>query len=172
VALIPEDRRAQGLVLARSVGENITLPHLHRFSRAGVVSRRRARQAAGELVERLNVQPPRLNGDVAGFSGGNQQKVLFAKWLLGDPRVVVLDEPTRGVDIGNKHRIYELIVELARSGAAVLLISSELEEVVELSHRVYLLREGQIVGEVDPAELTADDVLARLFDAEVRDGSR
>jgi ABC-type sugar transport system ATPase subunit len=98
--------------------------------------------------------------------------VLFAKWLLGDPRIVVLDEPTRGVDIGNKHRIYELIVELARSGAAVLLISSELEEVVELSHRVYLLREGQIVGEVDPVELTADDVLARLFDAEVRDGSR
>jgi ribose transport system ATP-binding protein len=168
VVLIPEDRRAQGLVLARSVAENITLPHLHRFSRGGVVSRRRARRAAAELVERLNVQPPRLDGDVAGFSGGNQQKVLFAKWLLGEPRVIVLDEPTRGVDIGNKHRIYELIAELARAGAAVLLISSELEEVMELSHRVHLVRDGRIVGEVDPATTTVDDVLYRLF--EVHDG--
>jgi ABC-type sugar transport system ATPase subunit len=163
VALIPEDRRQQGLVLVRSVGENITLPHLHRFSKAGVISRKREREVAAELVERLNVQPPRLKNDVAGFSGGNQQKVLFAKWLLGDPRVIVLDEPTRGVDIGNKHRIYELIVELARSGAAVLLISSELEEVVELSHRVYLVRDGRVVDEVDPKRSTVDDVLFRLF---------
>jgi ribose transport system ATP-binding protein len=170
VALIPEDRRAQGLVLARSVGENITLPHLHRFSRAGVLSRNRSRRVAAELVERLNVQPPRLDGDVAGFSGGNQQKVLFAKWLLGDPRVIILDEPTRGVDIGNKHRIYELIVELARGGGAVLLISSELEEVMELSHRVYLIRDGQVAGEVDPTRTTADDVLYRLF--EVADATR
>ncbi len=170
VALIPEDRRAQGLVLARSVGENITLPHLHRFSRAGLLSKQRSREVATELMERLNVQPPRLDSDVAGFSGGNQQKILFAKWLLGDPRVVVLDEPTRGVDIGNKHRIYELIVELARAGAAVLLISSELEEVMELSHRVYLIRAGEVAGEVDPLNTTADDVLYRLF--EVTDAGR
>jgi ribose transport system ATP-binding protein len=166
VAMIPEDRRAQGLVLARSVGENITLPHLTRFSKAGVLSRRRSREAAGELVERLNVQPPRLDGDVAGFSGGNQQKVLFAKWLLGDPRVIVLDEPTRGVDIGNKHRIYEFIVQLATGGAAVLLISSELEEVMELSHRVYLIRDGAVAGEADPHETTTDDVLYRLFEVD------
>jgi ABC-type sugar transport system ATPase subunit len=164
VAMIPEDRRAQGLVLARSVRENITLPHLRRCSRAGVLSPRRERRLASELVERLDVRPPRLNADVARLSGGNQQKVLFAKWLLDDPRVIVLDEPTRGVDIGNKHRIYELIVELARSGAAVLLISSELEEVVELSHRVLLIRRGQIVDEVNPANATADDVLVRLFE--------
>ena len=166
VALIPEDRRAQGLVLARSVSENITLPHLHRFSRGGLLSRQRSRKVAAELIDRLNVQPPRLDGVVAGFSGGNQQKVLFAKWLVGDPRLIVLDEPTRGVDIGNKHRIYELIVDLARGGAAVLLISSELEEVMELSHRVYLIREGEVIGEVDPAGTTADDVLYRLFEVD------
>jgi ribose transport system ATP-binding protein len=170
VAMIPEDRRSQGLVLARSVAENVTLPHLHRFSRAGLLSKTRARRAARELVERLNVQPPRLGADVAGFSGGNQQKVLFAKWLLGEPRVILLDEPTRGVDIGNKHRIYELIVELARSGAAILLISSELEEVMELSHRVYLIRDGGVAGEVDPRQTTVDDVLFRLF--EVADARR
>jgi ribose transport system ATP-binding protein len=89
--------------------------------------------------------------------------VLFAKWLLGEPRVIVLDEPTRGVDIGSKQRIYELIVELARGGAAVLLISSELEEVMELSHRVYLIRDGTAIGELDPREATVDDVLYRLF---------
>jgi ABC-type sugar transport system ATPase subunit len=164
IALIPEDRRTQGLVLDRSVVENITLPHLHRFSRGGLISRQRARKVAAELVDRLNVQPPRLDGDVGGFSGGNQQKVLFAKWLLADPRLILLDEPTRGVDIGNKHRIYELIVDLARGGAAVLLISSELEEVIELSHRVYLIRQGEVVGEIDPAATTADDVLYRLFE--------
>jgi ribose transport system ATP-binding protein len=163
VALIPEDRRAQGLVMARSVSENITLPHLRRYSRRGLISRRRAREAAASLAGRLNVQPPRYDADVAGFSGGNQQKVLFAKWLLGDPRLIVLDEPTRGVDIGNKHNIYELITEVARDGAAILLISSELEEVMELSHRVYLIRDGEVTGEVDPATTTADDVLYQLF---------
>jgi ABC-type sugar transport system ATPase subunit len=163
IVLIPEDRRSQGLVMARSLAENVTLPHLHRFSRRGVLTRARARATAAELVERLNVQPPRLDADVAGFSGGNQQKVLFAKWLLGEPRVIVLDEPTRGVDVGSKQRIYELIVELARGGAAVLLISSELEEVMELSHRVYLIREGQAIGELDPRDATVDDVLYRLF---------
>jgi ribose transport system ATP-binding protein len=171
VALIPEDRRADGLCLDRSVGENITLPHLERFARAGVISRGRERRVAAELVQRLNVQPPRVDGDVGGFSGGNQQKVLFAKWMLGEPRVVVLDEPTRGVDIGNKHRIYELVVDLARSGAAVVLISSELEEVVELSHRVYLVRDGRIGGEVDPRATTVDEILFELFEVdEVSDG--
>jgi ABC-type sugar transport system ATPase subunit len=171
VVLIPEDRRIDGLCLDRSVAENVTLPHLSRFARAGVISRRHERRVAADLVERLNVQPPRLDAGVGGFSGGNQQKVLFAKWMLGDPRVVVLDEPTRGVDIGNKQRIYELVVELARSGAAVLLISSELEEVVELSHRVYLIREGRVVGEVDPRETTVDGILFDLFDVEhVGDG--
>jgi ribose transport system ATP-binding protein len=167
VVMIPEDRRSQGLVLARSVAENVTLPHLHHFTRAGgLLSKKRMRRVATELVERLNVQPPRLDADAGGLSGGNQQKLLFAKWLLGDPRVIVLDEPTRGVDIGNKHRIYELIVELARAGAAVLLISSELEEVMELSHRVYLIRDGEVAGEVDPRHATVDDVLYRLFEVE------
>jgi ribose transport system ATP-binding protein len=170
VVLIPEDRRRQGLVLARPVAENVTLPHLHRFARAGVLSKKRERRAARELVERLNVQPPRLEAGIAGFSGGNQQKVLFAKWLLGEPRVIVLDEPTRGVDIGSKHRIYELIVELAAAGAAVLLISSELEEVMELSHRVHLVRDGAVVAAVDPRETSVDDVLYQLFG--VADGAR
>jgi len=101
--------------------------------------------------------------DVATLSGGNQQKVLFGKWMAGEPRVVILDEPTRGVDIGAKRQIYDLVVRLAGSGAGILLISSELEEVMGLCHRVYLIRQGLIIEEVEPHATTVEDVLYRLF---------
>jgi simple sugar transport system ATP-binding protein/ribose transport system ATP-binding protein len=120
------------------------------------------------MVDRLNIQPRRIDQVVAFLSGGNQQKVLFAKWMLGSPRVILLDEPTRGVDIGAKQQIYQVVVDLASSGAAVLLISSELEEVMGLSHRVYLISEGRILSEVDPTQVTIDEVLATLFDANLR----
>jgi simple sugar transport system ATP-binding protein/ribose transport system ATP-binding protein len=164
VALIPEDRRAEGLVLLRNVRENITLPHLSStFTRAGVVSRRAERKRVNELIAQLQVTPHQVDGNIAVFSGGNQQKVLFAKWLLGDPRVLVLDEPTRGVDIGAKQTIYSLIAEIAAAGTAVLLISSEHEEVLGLAHRVLLIRDGGIIGEMDPATTSVDDVLHILF---------
>ncbi|MFC4011357.1 sugar ABC transporter ATP-binding protein [Nonomuraea purpurea] len=164
MAMIPEDRRAQGLVLLRPVLENVTLPHLRRFSRAGVLSRRAERAAVRELVERLGVRPAALDGDVSVYSGGNQQKVLFAKWLLGRPGFLILDEPTRGVDVGAKSRIYQLIVEIAAAGTGVLLISSELEEVVGLSHRVHLVRDGSIIAEVPGPGTSVDEVLQRLFE--------
>ncbi|MFG1707851.1 sugar ABC transporter ATP-binding protein [Nonomuraea sp. M3C6] len=164
MAMIPEDRRAQGLVLLRPTLENVSLPHLGGFSRAGVLSRRAERAAVSELIERLGVRPAELDGDVAVYSGGNQQKVLFAKWLLGAPALLILDEPTRGVDVGAKSRIYQLIVEIAQAGTGVLLISSELEEVIGLSHRVHLVRGGSIIGEVPAKDATVDDLLQRLFD--------
>jgi ABC-type sugar transport system ATPase subunit len=164
VVLIPEDRRSQGLVMVRPVRENISLPYLDRIGRVGVINRRRETQKAKELVQRLTVKPPRLDLPISGFSGGNQQKVLFAKWLMGDPRLILLDEPTRGVDIGAKVTIYEIIVQLAAQGAAILLISSEHEEVLALSHRVYLIRDGGVLGEIDPRESNVDDVLYRLFE--------
>jgi simple sugar transport system ATP-binding protein/ribose transport system ATP-binding protein len=164
VVLIPEDRRAEGLALVRSVRENIALPHVGRLGRAGVLNKRQETKKVTELVNRLGVQPPRLDLPLAGFSGGNQQKVLFAKWLMGDPRLIILDEPTRGVDIGAKVKIYEVISQLAADGAAILLISSEHEEVLNLSHRVYLIRDGGVLGEVDPRQTTVDDLLFRLFE--------
>lgn len=163
LALVPEDRRDQGLVLTQPVRQNVTLPHLDGFSRSGVVTRRRERTQVGRMLERLHVVPHRVDGDVSFFSGGNQQKVLFAKWMLRRPDVILLDEPTRGVDVGAKQKIYEVIVGLAGAGAAVLLVSSELEEVMGLSHRVYLLHQGRLLGEVDPRATTVDDVLFRLF---------
>jgi ABC-type sugar transport system ATPase subunit len=103
---------------------------------------------------------------VALYSGGNQQKVLLSKWMFGNPRIVLLDEPSRGVDIGARRRIHDFIVELAESGAAVLLVSSEIEEVIGLSHRAYLMAGGRVVDEVDAPTTTVEDVLFRLFQAE------
>jgi ribose transport system ATP-binding protein len=164
LVLIPEDRRQQGLVLTQRVSDNITLPHLQKFSRGGFVLHGRERSLAKRMIDRFDIHPPRVDGALATLSGGNQQKVLFAKWMVDEPHVVLLDEPTRGVDIGAKQHIYEIIVELAKGGAAILLISSELEEVMALSHRVYLIREGRIIGQVDPRDVSVDDVLFSLFE--------
>lgn len=164
IAYVPEDRRGQGLALVRSVKENVSLPHLRNLSRARVLQRGKERIATKGAIERVGVTPPRLDLEVGGYSGGNQQKVLFARWLLGNPSLIVLDEPTRGVDVGAKFAIYQTIVALAEAGMAVLLISSEHEEVMSLSHRVLLVRDGTLIGEVDPIESSVDDVLYRLFD--------
>lgn len=166
VGFIPEDRRSEGLVLLRNVRENVTLPHLSSLSRAGFVSRSKERLHVKSLLDRLGVYPAVVDGDVAVYSGGNQQKVLFAKWLLGKPSVLILDEPTRGVDVGAKQKIYELIAEIAAAGTAVLLISSEHEEVMGLSHRVLLISDGRILDEVTPANMSVGDVLRALFGAD------
>lgn len=166
IGFIPEDRRSEGLVLLRNVRENVTLPHLGSVSRAGFVSRVKERRLVKALLEQLAVYPAVVDGDVAVYSGGNQQKVLFAKWLLGKPKILVLDEPTRGVDVGAKQKIYELITEIAAAGTAILLISSEHEEVMGLSHRVLLISDGRILTEVAPESTSVGDVLNALFGAD------
>ncbi|HZS88772.1 MAG TPA: sugar ABC transporter ATP-binding protein [Chloroflexota bacterium] len=164
LVMIPEDRRRQGLILTQRVGENVSLPHLRKLSWGGFVSGGREQALAQVMIQRLDINPPRAGHPVATLSGGNQQKVLFAKWMVDNPQVILLDEPTRGVDVGAKQHIYRIIVELAAAGAAILLISSELEEVMGLCHRVYLIREGRIIQEVSPALTTVDEVLFSLFD--------
>lgn len=171
LVMVPEDRHAQGLVLQRSVKENISLAFLSRFATGGIIRHRVERQRAGALAVALSMRPPKITLDVAGLSGGNQQKALLAKWLVGDPAFVILDEPTRGVDIGAKATIYELIVELADRGVGVLLISSEHEEVLALSNRAYTVTGGRIAGEVDPSELGVDDLLAHLFQVDQEIGA-
>lgn len=165
-AMVPEDRHGQGLVLCRPIRENIALTHGDRFAAAGVVSRRRERTAVGELARRLKLRPANTELPTSGFSGGNQQKALIGKALLGDPALVILDEPTRGVDVGAKFAIHQLIVDLARQGIGVLLISSEHEEVMGLAHRAYLVRDGRTVAEVTPEHTSVDEVLAALFATE------
>jgi ABC-type sugar transport system ATPase subunit len=163
LGMIPEDRRGQGLIAGMSVRGNVSLADLRQFVRAGLVSRSTERTAVSRLIHRLDIVPRRTEGDVATFSGGNQQKVLFAKWLNTTPRVLLLDEPTRGVDIGAKRNLYDLIVGLAADGIGIVLVSSELEEVMNLSRRVYLMHAGHTIDTVDPTETSMDDVLFRLF---------
>ncbi len=152
VALLPESRKAQGLVLGNSVLDNVTLPHMDAFQRGGVVLRSRQRERVKEVCDLVGVRAPALNGPVSSLSGGNQQKVMFAKWLCRPPRVLLADEPTRGVDVAAKQAIYELLVSLAAQGMAILLVSSELEEVLELAHRVLVMRQGQVAGELAEAD--------------------
>lgn len=163
LGMIPEDRRNLGLVPTMRVRGNVTLAGLRRFTRFGFVRAGGEGAAVQRLLEDLDVTPPRVDGEVVTLSGGNQQKVLFGKWLTTSPSVLLLDEPTRGVDIGAKRRIYDLIVELARGGLGVVLASSELEEVLSLSSRVYLMHAGRTIGTVDPRETTLEQLVFSLF---------
>lgn len=164
LVLIPEDRRKQGLVLTQVVRPNVSLPHLARIARWGVVRQREEKQRTKTLIEHLSVTPSAVDGRVALYSGGNQQKVLLSKWMFDKPRIVLLDEPSRGVDIGARRRIHDFVVELAAGGAAVLLVSSEIEEVLGLAQRAYLMRAGRIIGEIDARTAKLDDVMFRLFE--------
>ena len=168
LVMIPEDRRNQGLVLQHKARPNISLPHLGALSRWGVLKQRAESGRARDKIKEFGVQPPDPNGVAINFSGGNQQKILLAKWLLSDPRIVLLDEPTRGVDVGARRKIYDLIVQLAAKGAAVLVISSELEEVLGMAHRGYLIKDGRTVAEIDADKATVEEILFELFEVQDR----
>jgi rhamnose transport system ATP-binding protein len=147
LAFVPEDRQHQGLVLEMAIEHNATLPFLRRLSRFGLVDRRRERAVAKEYTQRLQVRAASLGLPARSLSGGNQQKVVLAKWLATDPAVLILDEPTRGIDIGTKAEVHRIVSHLAAEGLAILLISSELPEVLAMSDRVLVMHEGRLTGE-------------------------
>ena len=159
LALVPEDRKLQGVILEMAVSENTTLPSLCREARCGFRNRRREGEIAVEMSRRLNVKTPNLRQFVQFLSGGNQQKVALAKWLALEPRVLLLDEPTRGIDVGAKQEIYRLMEELAGRGVAILFVSSEMEEVLRMSDRTLVMHEGRITGELQRAELSEEAVM-------------
>lgn len=163
LVFVSEDRHRDGLVLERSVRENIALASLGKRSTAGIISTRSEKEVALEYASALNMRPLDIELPVGWFSGGNQQKALLGKALAANPKVIILDEPTRGVDVGAKRTIYELIVRLAQEGIGVVLISSEHEEIMELAHRAYLVSEGRTFGEIVPEETSVEKVLFRLF---------
>ena len=163
IVLLPENRSAEGLLMRRPIVENITLPHLESVSRVGVIQNRKERRQTAELVKEVDVRAENLSARLDTLSGGNQQKVLFAKWLFRRPRILIADEPTRGVDVGAKLSLYELITSLAAQGMAVLLISSELDEVLGLAHRVLAMREGRIIAEFDGRSVTEEEVMRAIF---------
>ena len=163
IALVPEDRRKQGLVLTQTTRPNVSLASLGNISRGGVLRGGTEKDRVRRMIEHFGIVPSRVDGDVAFYSGGNQQKVLLSKWAVDRPKLLILDEPSRGVDIGARQRIHEFIVEMAAAGVGVLLISSELEEVINLSHRGYLMSEGRIFAEESCRDLGVEQALNRIF---------
>jgi ABC-type sugar transport system ATPase subunit len=159
IGFTPEDRAHEGLVRIRSVLENTSLAILGRLSRFHFVQRGAERQLVATYVDRLRVRTPSLDQEVGKLSGGNQQKVVLARWLAARPKVLILDEPTRGIDVGAKAEIYRLIDELANDGLGIVLISSELSEILGLADRIYVMQNGRITGELAAADATEQKVL-------------
>ncbi|TDD47605.1 sugar ABC transporter ATP-binding protein [Kribbella antibiotica] len=159
VALVPEDRRQQGLVMELSIERNVTLPRSRSLSQLGFLTGSSERRSAKEWTERLKTKYGRLSDEVGTLSGGNQQKVVLAKWLATGPRVLIVDEPTRGIDVGTKAEVHRLMSSLAAEGVAVLMVSSELPEVLGMADRVLVMREGRLVAELSRAEATEESVM-------------
>ena len=159
IYLVPEDRRGEGLVTGMTVRENTTLPSLNVFASMFMISRAKETKVANEQITSLKVKTPGCETRVLNLSGGNQQKVVLGKWLSMDPKVMILDEPTRGIDVGAKAEIYRLMRELAERGTVILMISSDMEEVLHVSDRVAVMHEGKITGVLDRADCTEENIM-------------
>ncbi|CAH0123015.1 sugar ABC transporter ATP-binding protein [Microbacterium sp. Bi121] len=159
IALVPEDRRKQGLVIESGVGGNITLAIRRQLARAGLLTTGIENRAAKEWASRLEVKTQALDTVAATLSGGNQQKVVLAKWLATSPQVLIIDEPTRGIDVGTKSEVHRLLSELAGQGMGILMISSELPEILGMADRVLVMREGRITAEISRSEATSENVM-------------
>jgi ribose transport system ATP-binding protein len=159
LALAPEDRKQHGLVLPMSVRENASLPSLERDQKLGFLDHSAEEKIADTAVEQMKVKTPHIEQPVRFLSGGNQQKIVLGKWLAMNPKLLMLDEPTRGIDIGAKREIYKLMEKLATQGIAILFVSSEMEEVLGMADRVYVMHEGRISGELKKEEMSEESIM-------------
>ena len=159
VAYLTEDRKTAGLILINDVRENISMASLGKLSRNLVINRNQEIRVAEEYRAKLNIKTPSISQLTGNLSGGNQQKVCLSRWIFADPDVLILDEPTRGIDVGAKYEIYTIINQLAAAGKAIIIISSELPEVLGLSDRVYVMYQGRIVGELDKNQASQESVM-------------
>ena len=160
IGLITEDRKEKGLILDQSVRENITLPSIRRYLDHGVsISRKKENDITSRCVQDLNIKTPSNEQKVVNLSGGNQQKVVIGKWLSADAQILIMDEPTRGIDVGAKNEVYELMSELLKKGVTILMISSEMQEILGMSDRVYVMHEGNITAELTREELSEEVIM-------------
>ncbi len=160
LAYVTEDRKGNGLVLSNSILRNTTLANLNGVSSGTFIDKDKEYEVAKEYVEKLRTKTPSVEQLVGNLSGGNQQKVLLAKWMFANPDVLILDEPTRGIDVGAKYEIYCIINDLAKAGKSVIMISSELPEVIGMSDRIYIMNQAKIVGEMNASEATQENIMA------------
>jgi putative multiple sugar transport system ATP-binding protein len=159
IAYVTEDRKAYGLVLIKPIKDNITLSNLEAVSTGGVVNEPKEINATGGYREKLNIKCSSIMQEAVNLSGGNQQKVVLSKWLFAEPEILILDEPTRGIDVGAKYEIYTIINRLAEEGKGIILISSELPEILGVCDRIYVMREGTIVGEMPAREASQEAIM-------------
>jgi rhamnose transport system ATP-binding protein len=159
MALVPEDRRQQGLVMDMGIDQNIALASLTRLRRLGLIRRRDERALARTWAGRLQLKFGRIQNSVSTLSGGNQQKAVLGKWLAREPRLLIIDEPTRGIDVGTKAEVHRILDGLVADGMAVLMISSELPEVLGMADRVLVLREGRLTAELTRAEADENTIM-------------
>jgi rhamnose transport system ATP-binding protein len=160
IAYVPEDRQRNGVIPEMPVAQNISLADLASVSTNGFLDAARERSVAAEFVTKLEIKTPSPDAQVSTLSGGNQQKVALARWLHTQPRLLILDEPTQGIDVGAKAEIHRQMVELAASGVAILMISSELPEILGMSDRVFVMSKGRVTGVLSRAEATQEKILA------------
>ncbi len=160
LAYVTEDRKGNGLVLSNSIKTNTTLANLKAISKATFIDKDKEYQVADDYKQKLRTKTPSVEQLVGNLSGGNQQKVLLAKWMFADPDVLILDEPTRGIDVGAKYEIYCIINDLAKAGKSVVMISSELPEVIGMSDRIYIMNQAKIVGEMKASDATQENIMA------------
>lgn len=167
IALVTEDRKAQGLLLAQTVSDNIVLASLRKLCHMGVVDVNLQYFFAKQYVKEIGIKVPSLNAEVRSLSGGNQQKVVISKWILRDCDVLIFDEPTRGIDVGAKSEIYKLMTQLAEEGKSIIMISSDMPELLRLSDRVIVMCEGHVTGELDISEATQETIMTYATKREV-----
>ena len=165
LALTPENRKEEGLVLGLGVRPNLFLASLERMARRGISSVARERARAQQLIADLSIRTGDVELPVASLSGGNQQKVVVGKWLNTEPRVILFDEPTRGIDLVAKQQIFQVMWDLSRRGVGCVFVSSELEELLEVCHRILILKDGRLAGEVKPEEISVNDLAVRCMTA-------
>ena len=163
ICYLPEDRKTHGVVLALSVKDNLTLASLDRLCFNNIISRKKEKKLAGDYVLKLQIRTPDLERKVMFLSGGNQQKVVIAKWLCAQSDIFIFDEPTRGIDVGAKVEVYNLINELVRQGAGIIMISSELPEILGMSDHILVMRKGRITGEFEREEATQEKILSKAW---------
>ena len=168
ISLVPEDRKRMGLVIDQSIIKNMSLPNLERFSNFLAINRNAELKACQSMASYLAIKTPTLQALVNSLSGGNQQKVVIAKWLMSEPKVLILDEPTRGIDVGAKYEIYKLMNKLAEEGVAIILVSSELPEILGMSDRVLVMHEGECAGIVAATEATQEKLMAMATGIQAR----
>ncbi len=163
LAYVTEDRKTAGLVLIEDIKRNITMANLKKISKFGVVNRDAERHIAEDFRKQMNIKSSSIDQQVGNLSGGNQQKVILSKWIFTDPDILILDEPTRGIDVGAKYEIYTIIQRLANEGKTIIVISSELPEVLGICDRIYVMNEGRIVGEMPRSEATQETIMACIL---------